>query len=115
MTEKDLLDAILKEMIERKTENMVCYYIGPKSSIADYIIIGTATSEPHVNAIADYVLEKMKEQSVRPFAVEGQGRSRWICLDFGNVMVHLMCKDERDYYNLESIWGGCEKVEIPYD
>jgi len=115
MTRTALLDDILKEMIDRKTENIACYYIAPKSSISDYIVIGTATSEPHVNAIAEYVLEKMKEKSIRPFAVEGQGRSRWICLDFGEVMVHLMCRDERQYYNLESIWGGCDKVEIPYD
>ncbi|MGE4319081.1 MAG: ribosome silencing factor [Deferribacterales bacterium] len=111
----ELLENIMKEMIERKTEDMVCFHVGPKSSVTDYIVIGTATSEPHVNAIAEYILDKMKEKGTRPFAVEGQGRSRWICLDFGEVMVHLMCKDERMYYNLESIWGGCDKVEIPAD
>lgn len=113
MKDRTMLESILNEMIERKTENIVCYHVAKVSSVSDYIVIGTATSEPHVNAIADYLLEKMKAVKIRPFAVEGQKSSRWICLDFGEVMVHLMCRQEREYYNLEAIWGGCEKVAIP--
>lgn len=113
MKDRTMLDAILDEMNDKKAENIVAYRVSDVSSVSDYIVIGTATSEPHVNAIADYLLENMKAKKVRPFAVEGQKSSRWICLDFGEVMVHLMCRQERDYYNLEAIWGGCEKVTVP--
>jgi ribosome-associated protein len=113
MKDRTLLDSILNELIERKTEDIAAYYIAPVSSVSDYIVIGTATSEPHVNAIAEYILENMRAKKIRPFAMEGKGNSRWICLDFGEVMLHLMCRQERDYYNLEAIWGGCEKVAIP--
>lgn len=113
MKDRTMLDLILKEMSDRKAENMVCYSVSKVSSVSDYIVIGTATSEPHVNAIADYLLENLKANRITPFAVEGQGNSRWICLDFGEVMVHLMCRQERDYYNLEAIWGGCEKIAVP--
>jgi len=112
MKDQALLDTIVKELAERKTEDIAAYYVAPVSSVSDYIVIGTATSEPHVNAISEYVQETLKEQKIRPFAVEGKGRSRWVCLDFGEVMVHLMCRQEREYYNLEAIWGGCEKVTI---
>ncbi|ADD68649.1 iojap-like protein [Denitrovibrio acetiphilus DSM 12809] len=113
MKDRTTLDLILKELVERKTEDITAHYVAPVSSVADYIVIGTATSEPHANAIADYLLENLKAKKIKPFAVEGQGSSRWICLDFGEVMVHLMCKQEREYYNLEAIWGGCEKMAIP--
>jgi len=110
MKDRTMLDMIINELQERKTEDIVGYYVAPVSSVADYIVIGTATSEPHANAIADYLLENLKAKKISPFAVEGQGSSRWICVDFGEVMVHIMCKQERDYYNLGAIWGGCEKV-----
>jgi len=113
MKDRTMVDMILNELIERKTEDIVCYYVGPESSISEYVVIGTATSTPHVNAIAEYTIDNMKAKEIRPFAVEGKGDSRWVCLDFGEVMVHLMCKTERDYYNLEAIWGGCEKIEVP--
>jgi len=113
MKDRTMVDMILSELIERKTEEIVCLHVAPVSSVADYVIIGTATSEPHVNAISEYILETMKAKQIRPFATEGQGKSRWVCLDFGEVMVHLMCKQERLYYNLEAIWGGCEKIAIP--
>ncbi|PLX68325.1 MAG: ribosome silencing factor [Denitrovibrio sp.] len=112
MKDRTMLDLIVKELLERKTEDIASFYVAPVSSMADFIVIGTATSEPHVNAIAEHLLENMKAKEIRPFAVEGKGRSRWVCLDFGEVMVHLMCKSERDYYNLEAIWGGCEKITI---
>jgi len=113
MKDRKMLDDILRELLERKTEDLVAYYVEPVSSMADFIVIGTATSEPHVNAVADYLLENMSAKKVKPFAVEGKGSSKWVCLDFGEVMVHLMCRQEREYYNLEAIWGGCEKIQIP--
>lgn len=113
MKDRTMIDMIINELQERKTENITGYYVAPVSSVADYIVIGTATSEPHANAIADYMLENLKAKKITPFAVEGKGSSRWICLDFGEVMVHVMGRQEREYYNLEAIWGGCEKVEIP--
>lgn len=112
MKDRTMLDLIVNELLERKTEDITSFYVAPVSSMADYIVIGTATSEPHVNAITEYLLENMKAKEISPFAVEGKGRSRWVCLDFGEVMVHLMCKSERDYYNLEAIWGGCEKIPV---
>jgi ribosome-associated protein len=76
----------------------------------DYVVIATATSQPHVSSMAEYLVDEMKGKKVKPFAVEGQGNSRWVCLDFGEVMVHLMCEQEREYYNLEAIWGACPRA-----
>lgn len=112
MKDREMLDSIVGELLERKTEEITAFYVAPVSSVADYIVIGTATSEPHANAISEYILDTLKAKDIRPFAVEGKGSSRWVCLDFGEVMVHIMCKQEREYYNLEAIWGGCEKVAI---
>jgi len=110
MNEQQMLDEIIKELDERKTENIVAYKINDVSSVSDYIVIGTATSLPHANAIAEYLVDNMRAKQVKPFAVEGQGGSRWVCLDFGEIMVHVMCQQEREFYNLEAIWGSAPQV-----
>lgn len=100
---KDLLD-------DKKGEDIICYNIAEKSTIADYMIIATGNVDTHVKALAEYVMVELKKEDIQPVYHEGTNNGVWVCVDYGDIMVHIMRKTERDFYNLESIWGGCPKI-----
>ncbi|MGA1862722.1 ribosome silencing factor [Deferribacter thermophilus] len=109
----ETLKLIYKVLDNKKGENIVIYNIQTVSTIADYMIICTCTSEVHLEAVADELLYVMKhEKNLLPIAVDGLGRSRWVCIDFGDVIIHLMTDDTRKFYDLESIWGDCDRISI---
>lgn len=112
MAEDKVLQDIIKYLDEKKAENIEVYKITEKSSLADYLVIATGSSNTHVNSLADFILLELKGKQIQPLALEGYKVSKWVCVDFGHILLNLMCEEERDYYNLESIWGGCEKVDI---
>ncbi len=74
------------------------------TSVMDYMIIATGTSNRHVKSLADKLLEKAREQEVRPLGIEGQQQAEWILVDLGDIVVHIMQPDIRAIYNLESLW-----------
>ena len=84
---------------DRKAENIIRLDLSEVSAVSDYFILCTATSEPHIRAVAERiqrgVLEKLK---VKPVHVDGSPESGWIIVDFGNVMVHIMTASSRDLY-----------------
>ena len=97
---------------DRKAENILRLDLTGMSAVSDYFILCTATSAPHVRAVAERiqrdVLEKLK---VKPVHVDGSPESGWIIVDFGLVMVHVMTASCRDLYQLEDLWGDAPKTD----
>ena len=97
---------------DRKAENIVRIDLKEVAAVSDYFILCTATSEPHIRAIAERiqrgVLEKLK---MKPLHVDGSPESRWIIVDYGMVMVHIMTEDSRSLYQLEDLWSDAPKTE----
>ena len=97
---------------DRKAENIIRLDLSEVSAVSDYFILCTATSEPHIRAVAERiqrgVLEKLK---VKPVHVDGSPESGWIIVDFGNVMVHVMTASSRDLYQLEELWNDAPKTD----
>ena len=97
---------------DRKAENIIRLDLSEVSAVSDYFILCTATSEPHIRAISERiqrgVLEKLK---VKPVHVDGSPESRWIIVDFGNLMVHIMTADSRELYQLEELWNDAPKTD----
>lgn len=83
------------------------------SSVADYFVICSATSNTHVRAIADNVEEKLTALGLKLHHMEGYQNGRWILLDFVDVVVHIMHTDERGFYNLDRLWGDAREVAMP--
>ena len=95
----------------KKAENIVILDVRKLSSVTDYFVIATGTSEPHLRALMDEITEKVREESgVRPRATDGTARNNWIVLDYFDVIVHLMRAEVRDHYSLESLWGDAPRL-----
>src|SRR5262249_16764927 len=81
------------------------------SSVTDYFVIASGTSEPHLRAIVNEITDKLRDDfDVRPRRVEGGAAAAWQVLDFFDVIVHVMRPDVRDKYNLESLWGHAPRA-----
>jgi ribosome-associated protein len=111
-TEDTLLRDIVRFLDDKKAEDIDVYKISEKSTLADFMVIATANSLTHANALADFILVELKGQKITPQGLDGYKVSKWICIDFGYILLNIMCEEDRHYYNLEAIWGGCSKLDI---
>jgi ribosome-associated protein len=96
----------------KKAENIVVLDVRELSSVTDYFVIVSGTSEPHLRAIVDEVTDKLwEEHALRPRAVDGTFRTAWVVLDYFDVILHVMRQDARDRYDLESLWGDAPRIK----
>jgi ribosome-associated protein len=95
----------------RKAEDIVILDVRELSSVTDFFVIASGTSEPHLRAIIDELVTKLRdEHELRPRAVDGTFPAAWVVLDFFDVIVHIMRQDVRERYDLETLWGDAPRV-----
>jgi ribosome-associated protein len=95
----------------RKAENIVVLNVAKVSSVTDYFVIATGTSEPHLRAITDEITDKLRDEyGLRPRAIDGSPRDPWRVLDYFDVIVHVMRAEVRERYDLEGLWGDAPSV-----
>ena len=105
MTASDLAQKIKTILEDKKAKDIDVIDVSDKTILADYFVIATGTSTTHVKALADEVEYLLKEKDNRLVDhVEGFESSRWILLDYGDVVVHVFHSEERDFYSLEKLW-----------
>jgi len=96
----------------KKAEDVVILDVRKLSSVTDFFVVASGTSEPHLRAIIDEVTDKLREgHSQRPRAVDGSTHAAWVVLDYFDVIVHVMRADVRERYDLESLWGDAPRVK----
>ena len=101
--------------LDKKAFDLDVLSVGNLTSIADYFILTSASSERQAQAVADNVLERLRaELKVKPLLVEGSTPGRWILLDFGDFIVHVFTEDCRRFYGLERLWGDAPNVTADY-
>lgn len=100
-----LINVAQQALDDMKAKDVVLLDVQGKSSVTDYMLIASGTSRRHVNAIADAVVEKVKEAGLRPLGTEGQDVGDWILVDLGDLIVHVMMPDARSFYDLERLWS----------
>jgi len=106
----DAVKAAYNAVADKMGEDVVVLDIRRVSIISDYFIIASANNPNQLKAITDHVQEKLAALDIRARHVEGVQSARWILLDFGWITVHLFCKEEREYYRLEKLWGDARIV-----
>jgi len=95
----------------KKAEDIVILDVREVSSVTDYFVIASGSSEPHLRAIVDEITDKLKQDhDVRPKAIDGTLHTAWIVLDYFDVIVHVMRTDVRNRYDLETLWGDAPRV-----
>lgn len=109
----DELQKRIQELLDdAKAQNIVVLDVRKISTIADYMIVATGTSTRHVAAVADRLIDELKKDGVRAWGTEGQETGEWVLVDFGDVIVHIMQAETRDFYQLEKLWSGTEAPEV---
>ena len=100
---------------EKKAIDLDVLAVGQLTSIADYFILCSATSERQAQAIADSVVSKLQDElRVKPLLVEGTSPGRWILLDFGDFIFHVFTEDCRRFYGLERLWGDAPNLTAEF-
>ena len=96
----------------KKAENIVILDVRKISSVTDYFVIASGSSEPHLRAIVEEITGKLRDENgVRPRAVDGTVHGAWVVLDFFDVIVHIMRQDVRQRYDLEGLWGDAKPLK----
>jgi ribosome-associated protein len=96
----------------KKAENLTILDLRELSSVTDYFVIASGTSEPHLRAIVEEISGKLRdEHQLRPRAIDGTMHTAWVVIDYFDVIVHVMRKDVRDRYDLETLWGDAPRVK----
>jgi len=110
MQTKDLLKIVEKVLDDNKGQQITVLDVIGKTSVTDFMVLVTSTSERHARALCDYVLENVKENGITPLGVEGRQGSDWVLLDMGDVILHVMTAQAREFYQLEKLWS-VDRVE----
>jgi ribosome-associated protein len=112
MNSKKLAQLCSEFADNKKAENLVVLDVRKVSSVTDYFVVASGTSEPHLRAIVSEITDELREKhDVRPTRVDGHTGGAWVVLDFFDVIVHVMRADVRERYDLESLWGDAAKVK----
>lgn len=100
----DLRVIVKKALEELKAEDVVELDVRDKTSVADYLFIASGTSNRHVKSIANNVVVDAKNAGLQPLGVEGEQEAEWVLVDLGDIIVHVMQPQVREFYDLESLW-----------
>lgn len=95
----------LAALEDLKARDVVVLDVQNSSSVTDYMIIASGTSSRQVVALAQHLQETLKQQGIHALSVEGQSAGEWVLVDLGDLVVHIMLPQTREFYDLERLWG----------
>jgi ribosome-associated protein len=105
MTTDELKQLVIDALEDLKAEDISVLDVSEKTTITDWIVIATGSSSRHVNSIANNVIVEAKKADHSPLGVEGENDGEWVLVDLGDVIVHVMQQQVREYYDMESLWS----------
>ncbi len=105
MNSEQLSELVINALEEVKAHDIVKLDVRKLTTVTDYMIVASGTSNRHVKALADAVSEKSREAGHKPAGVEGAEGSVWVLLDLQDALVHVMLPRVREFYNLEKLWS----------
>lgn len=112
---KSQLDTVAQAIFDKKGSNILCLDVRGISSLTDYVIIAEGNVDKHVIALAQTIIDALKEKGLRPIFTEGMQNGDWVVLDYLEFMVHLFMPGLRDKYQLEQLWKEGKIVDLHID
>lgn len=109
---KDMAKIVYNALDEKKAEDIVVIEVDQVSVLADYFIIANGTNPSQVTALVDNVEESLSKAGYEPNRIEGIGNKNWVLLDYGDVIIHVFAKEDREFYNLERLWRDGKTVSL---
>lgn len=110
---KQLIDTITEGLLEKKARDIKILDVRPLTTLTDYFVVCHGTSETQIRALANSVIEKVKEDlGENVWKKEGMDARRWIILDYVNVVVHIFSEEKRQYYGIERMWNDAKITEV---
>ena len=106
MNADTLLQMIISTLGDGKGRDITVVDVRGKTSMTDYMVVASGTSERHVKSLAGHVAEEAKKNATMPLGIEGEDVGEWVLVDLGDVIVHVMKPQIRDFYQLEKLWSG---------
>ena len=101
----DQMTTLIKSALEdMKAQDIVAIDVRGRTTITDFIVIATGTSNRHVKAVAEQVITQVKKEKYEVLSVEGKEAGEWVLVDCGDIVVHVMKDDVRAFYDLEQLW-----------
>jgi len=111
-TPVSIIERAAEIALEHKAREVVSLDLQGISSATDYFLLATGTADIHVKAIADHILDALREEGVRPNHIEGLQGGHWVLLDYIDVVVHVFHPTTRQFYQLEELWGDAKRREF---
>ncbi|MDD6262271.1 MAG: ribosome silencing factor [Clostridiales bacterium] len=111
MTPEETAKLAVEAALDKKACDLKLLHVTELTTLADYYVICTGTSNTQMRAIAESVEKKLSENGMQPLHTEGYGSASWVLIDFGTVIVHIFNKDVREFYSLERLWNDAESVD----
>jgi ribosome-associated protein len=105
MNSEQLCALIVDALDDIKAKNIVTLDVRNMTSVTDYMVVASGTSNRHVRALVDNVAEKAREAGIRPIGMEGEEGGEWVLLDLQDALLHVMLPTVREFYNLEKLWS----------
>lgn len=102
---EELKKLVISTLEDMKAEDILVLDVKDKTSVTDWIVVASGSSSRHVKSMANNLLSTAKEAGANPLGCEGQEEAEWVLVDLGDVIVHVMQRQAREYYDLESLWS----------
>jgi ribosome-associated protein len=112
LTTEEKTTLISQIVADRKAIDVVVLDMADASSITDYFLICSGGSQRQVQAIADAIIEQLKQAGITSLGVEGYREGHWILMDYGDVIVHVFSQETREFYDLEHLWANAPKIDL---
>ena len=110
MTSLEKAEFALRVAEERKAQAAVTLDLRKLTLVADFFLICEGTSAVHIRAVANALQEEFGKAGLRPLGCEGYREARWVLLDFGDLVIHIFAREEREYYALERLWADAPRL-----
>ena len=112
LTSKEMIALAVRALDAKKGKDIKVLYTADQTTLADYFVICTGTSNTQVKALSDAVEDAMTKAGEEPHHVEGHRGGQWTLLDYSAIVVHVFTEEAREFYALERLWSDATPVDL---